>query len=165
MAKDNSMAWYNSLPKDKQQLLDLWEEHDLTWDGPAWDDKPLSVELNMSTNAGGDMYINLEEISADALEEYVNSFDVNEEVAIWWPDGVAGRGVPFDNQAEHVEDLELWLAELRDIIDASRGIEHELTHQQDLAVEKFKSSFKELERMGIAISYDQNKGFTFHSAA
>lgn len=165
MAKDNSMAWYNSLPKDKQQLLDLWEEHDLTWDGPAWDDKPLSVELNMSTNAGGDMYINLEEISADALEEYVNSFDVNEEVAIWWPDGVAGRGVPFDNQAEHVEDLELWLAELRDIIDASQGIENELTHQQNLAVEKFKSSFKELERMGISIAYDETKGFTFHSAA
>ena len=111
------------------------------------------------------MYINLEEISADALEEYVNSFDVNEEVAIWWPDGVAGRGVPFDNQAEHVEDLELWLAELRDIIDASRGIENELTHQQDLAVEKFKSSFKELERMGISIAYDETKGFTFHSAA
>ena len=111
------------------------------------------------------MYINLEEISADALEEYVNSFDVNEEVAIWWPDGVAGRGVPFDNQAEHVEDLELWLAELRDIIDASRGIEHELTHQQDLAVEKFKAMLKELERMNIAFDYNPDSGFSFRNAA
>lgn len=165
MAKDNSMAWYNSLPKDKQQLLDLWEEHDLTWDGPAWDDKPLSVELNMSTNAGGDMYINLEEISADALEEYVNSFDVNEEVAIWWPDGVAGRGVPFDNQAEHVEDLELWLAELRDIIDASRGITNELSHQQNLAIDKLKAMLKELERMNIAFDYNPDSGFSFRNAA
>lgn len=165
MAKIDKMAWYNALPKEKQQLLDLWEENDLTWTGPAWDDKLGSVELNGSTEAGEDMYICLEEISADALEEYVNDFDINYEVSIWWPNGQKGRGVPFDSMDEQVEDYENWLASLRDIIDASRGTSRELSHQQDLAVEKFNDAYKELQRMGVTFDYDPDKGFSFRSAA
>lgn len=78
---------------------------------------------------------------------------------------MAGRGVPFDNQAEHVEDLELWLAELRDIIDASRGITNELSHQQNLAIDKLKAMLKELERMNIAFDYNPDSGFSFRNAA
>ena len=165
MAQNDKMAWYNALPKEKQQLLDLWEEHDLNWCGSAWEENPGSVELNGSTEAGEDMYICLEEISANALEEYVNNFDINENVAMWWPNGVPGRGVPFDNQAEQVEDYENWLAYLRDIIDASRGVGKTLSHQQNLAIEKFKASLKELERMDVTFDYDPDNGFSFRNAA
>lgn len=165
MAKTDKMAWYNALPKEKQQLLDLWEENDLQWTGPAWDDRPGSVELNGYTEAGEDMYINLEEISADALEEYVNDFDINYNVSIWWPNGEKGSGVPFDSMDEQVEDYEDWLARIRDIIDASRGTSRELSHQQDLAVEKFNDAYKELQRMGVAFDYDPDHGFSFRSAA
>lgn len=165
MAKKDIMAWYNALPKEKQEILDLWEEHNLTWDGPAWDEKPESVELNGSTNAGEDMYICLEEISADALQEYVENFDIEYNVSIWWPNGDKGRGVPFDSQAEQVADYELWLAELLDVIDATRGVTKELSHQQDLAIEKFNAAFKELERMGVELDYDPDQGFSFRPAA
>ena len=163
---ENEMAWYNSLPKEKQQLLDLWEEHDLYWlTGEVWEDKPHSVELETSTPAGGDMIINLEDISVDALKEYVDNFDINYEVSLWWENGEPGRGVPFDSMDEHVEDYEEFLAELRDIIDASRGVQKELTHVQKLAVDKFKESLKELERMSIGFEYDKENGFTFHNVA
>lgn len=111
------------------------------------------------------MYICLEEISADALQEYVENFDIEYNVSIWWPNGVKGRGVPFDSQAEQVADYELWLAELRDVIDATRGVTKELSHQQDLAIEKFNAAFKELERMGVELDYDPDQGFSFRPAA
>lgn len=164
----DSMAWYKSLPKKMQKLLDLWEENDLHWIDPAWDDEPMSVELNCSTGAGEDMYINLHEISADALEEYVNDFDINENVSLWWPDGQKGRGVPFDNQAEQVQDYEDYLAWLRDIIDLSRGIKRkkgELSRSQELYVEKFMAAAKDLEDVGVAITWSKKKGFTFKNSA
>ena len=161
------MAWYNSLPKEKQQLLDLWSEHDLIWtSGEVWEDKPHSVELEMYTDAGGDMIIDLEDISIKKLEEYVNNFDINEEVSVWWPDGEPGRGVPFDSMDEHVADLELWLAELRDIIDASRGKElkkGELSNRQQLAVDNFLAAANEQDLMCITFTWSKKKGFTFKS--
>lgn len=160
------MAWYNALPKETQKLLDLWEDNDLHWTGTAWDDEPMSVELNCSTGAGEDMYINLHEISADALEEYVNDFDIDENVSLWWENGEPGRGVPFENQGEQVADYEDYLAWLRDIIDASRGMtkkKGELSHSQQLYVDKFKTAVKDLEDVGVSITWSRNSGFKFKS--
>lgn len=166
MKKDkNTLAWYNALSKETKKLLDLWEENDLYWDGPAWDDEPQSVELNCSTGAGEDMYINLHEISADALEEYVNDFDINEEVSIWWENGQPGRGVPFNDQGEHVEDYEDYLAWLRDIIDASRGKKNDISHQQQIVTDKLEETAKELASVGLTFTYTPKRGFKYHKAA
>ena len=162
---NESIAWYNALPKEKQQLLDLWEEYDLNWNGPAWDDKPESVELECYTNAGEDMIISLEEISVDALEEYVNGFDISEEVSLWWENGKPGRGVPFDSQDEQVADYEEWLAELRDIIDASRQTKRKLSHQQQLEVDRLEAAAKKLEAVGLTFTYSPKRGFRYHKAA
>jgi hypothetical protein len=162
------MAWYNALPKKMQKLLDLWEENDIRWNGPAWDDEPHSVELECYTGAGEDMIINLHRISADDLEEYVNDFDINEEVSIWWEDGEPGRGCPFDNQAEHVQDYEDYLAWLRDIIDESRGKKRkkaDISHSQQLYVDKFLAVVKDLEDVGVSLTWSKKKGFTFKNAA
>ena len=158
-------AWFYSLPKEKQALLDLWEEQGLNWtSGPQWKNKPHSVELERYTNAGGDMIIALEDISADALEKYIDDFDVNAEVALWWPDGQPGRGVPFASQAEHVADLEDWLAGLRDIVDLSRGDKHTFSSRQRLAIDKFVDAYKALKAMGVAFTWCRKKEFTFKIA-
>lgn len=168
MAKTNEeMAWYNALPKKMQKLLDLWEENDIRWNGPAWDDEPHSVELECYTEAGEDMIVNLHDISADALEEYVNDFDINENVAIWWPNGQKGRGVPFENQAEHVADYENYLARLRDIISLSRGVKKkksELSYQQQLAVDNFMAAARELGSNYINFTWSKKKGFSFKAS-
>lgn len=163
MAKNNdAQVWYDSLPKKMKKLLDLWEENELHWIGPAWDDEPHSVELNCSTAGGEDMYINLEKISVGDLEKYVNDFDINYEVSLWWPDGKPGRGVPFDNQAEQVEDYEDYLAWLRDIIDASRNTKRKISNQQQVVVEKLEAVAKDLELLGLTFTYTPKRGFRYH---
>ncbi len=160
----DSMAWYNTLPEEMKKLLDLWEENDLYWMGAAWDDEPHSVELNCSTGAGEDMCINLHEISVDALEEYVNDFDINENVAVWWEDGRPGRGVPFNSMAEHEEDYEDYLAWLRDIIDTCRNTKREISHQQQVVVDKLEEAAKELASVGLTFTYTPKRGFKYHKA-
>ena len=165
---DEKQAWYNALPKKMQKLLDLWEENDLYWIGSAWDDEPESVELNCSTDAGEDMYIDLHKISADDLEEYVNDFDINEEVSLWWKNGQPGRGVPFENQGEQVADYEDYLAWLRDIIDLTRGVKKkkgDLSHQQELVVDNFMAAARELGSNYIHFTWSKKKGFTFKNSA
>lgn len=87
-----------------------------------WDNKPFSAELECYTPAGEDMIIDLEELSRDALQEYIDSFDINENVSMWWPNGhkVEDKGIPFDNIKEHYEDYEEWLDDLERI---SEGME------------------------------------------
>lgn len=72
-------------------------------------------ELELYTDAGGDMIISLDHLMKDELEEYIEKFDINHEVAIWWPNGEPGNGVPFDNIKEHYEDLEDWVAKVKKI--------------------------------------------------
>ena len=147
-----------------QELLNLWGKRGITWNCVACDDKPHSVELECYTDAGEDMIIDLEEISADALEEYVNNFDINYNVSIWWVDGEKGRGVPFENQAEQVEDYKKYLARLRDVIDESRGKKrkkNEMSHLQQLYVDKLLSAAEALEDMGVSFTWSKNKGFKF----
>lgn len=73
------------------------------------------LELEYYTPAGGDMIISLQNCSKDELLEYLDNFDINQEVMIWWPNGVPGNGVPFDNVKEHYEDLEEWVKEVKKI--------------------------------------------------
>ena len=85
-----------------------------------WNNKPFSAELECYTPAGEDMIIDLEELSRDALQEYIDSFDINENVSMWWPNGQRTQGLPFDNIREHYEDYEEWLDDLERI---SEGME------------------------------------------
>lgn len=89
------------------------EQHMKVTSEKLWDYNPLSVELESYTDAGGDEIINLETLSKECFEKWLDEFDIDHEVCIWWPDGLPGRGVPFNNMREHYEDLEKWLGEMR----------------------------------------------------
>lgn len=81
-------------------------------------EEPNGVELESYTDAGGDMIITLD-ISEDWKEDfrkYVENFEIDEEVSVWWPNGVKGRDVPFNNMKEHYDDLEEWVDWLKDIV-------------------------------------------------
>lgn len=65
-------------------------------------------ELESYTDGGGDMIITLDELSKEALVEYLENFDVNEETNLWFPEGSPGRGVPFDNYKDLWDDIENW---------------------------------------------------------
>lgn len=81
-----------------------------------WADKPLSVELETYTDAGEDMIINLEEPSKKCLQEYIDTFDIDDEVDKWWVDGVSAPGVPFKTKEEHRADYRAFLSLLKDIV-------------------------------------------------
>lgn len=169
MARKDYAAWYNALPKKKKKLLDKWEELGLKWtSGPCWSENPHSVELEGYTDAGEDMIVDLEDISNEALQEYIDDFDIDYNVAIWWPDGKPGRGVPFDNQGEQVADYEQWLARLEDIILESSGTvrKRDLTNKQQVYVGRFRAAYSDLRAAGVGIRYDKkNDEFEFYRKA
>lgn len=75
-------------------------------------------EFECYTDAGGDMIFTLEEVTKECLKQYIDGFDINEEVMIWWSEGADyahGKGVPFDNIREHYEDYESFLKRLQKI--------------------------------------------------
>lgn len=88
-----------------------------TSEEPVWENFPDSVELECRTDAGGDMIINLEEPTKEALQEYIDDFDINEEVLMWWSEGRPGRGVPFSNVRDHYNDYEDYLKWLQKVCD------------------------------------------------
>ena len=65
------------------------------------------------------MIIALEKVDKEHLQEYIDGFDINEKVSLWWPHGekAEGMGVPFDNMKEHYEDYEEWLSGLQEVCD------------------------------------------------
>ena len=75
-----------------------------------------SYEFEAFTPAGGDMVIILEEPSKEELEKYIDNFDINEEVLMWWRDG-KGDGLPFANVRDHYNDLEEYIDRISDICD------------------------------------------------
>ena len=77
----------------------------------------FSVELECYTNGGGDIIISLNEPSKDCLQEYIDNFDINMEVILWWPNGERGNGVPFVNIRDHYNDYEEWLDKMQEICD------------------------------------------------
>lgn len=111
--------------KEYQENIEYLQEHDVKYNGLAWDNKEFSAELEYYTDAGGDMLINLEELSKEELNKYLDDFDINEEVMLWWSETTSfqrsERGLPFSNIKEHYEDLEEWVCDLRGICS---GIPH-----------------------------------------
>ena len=94
------------------------EEQGLEHWGQASEREPWSVELNTHTKGGEDMWIALAEPTEECLQEYIDGFDINHEVMIWWMYGkekAKEKGVPFDNIKEHYEDYEDYLNRLREI--------------------------------------------------
>ena len=101
----------------EKKIIDYLTENDV-WcereDDGCW-------EMSNYTTAGGDMYWTLDELSKDCLQEYIDGFDINDEVLIWWQPGdpfnyhEPGSKTPFSNVKEHYEDLEDWLDELQEI--------------------------------------------------
>lgn len=102
--------------QDAINLLYL-EDNDITKlnDSPIWENHPRSVELECYTDAGGDMIIIIEEPTQDKFQEYIDNFDIDEEVCLYWKNGANGNGVPFNNIREHYNDLEDWLKWLQSI--------------------------------------------------
>lgn len=86
-------------------------------DDPVWDEYQNSVELECYTDGGGDMLIDLEEPTKEKLQNYIDDFDINHEVNIWWENGEPGNGVPFSNIKEHYDDYEDYLSWLQTICD------------------------------------------------
>lgn len=100
------------------------------------------IELESYTDGGGDMIISID-VSKDwkkAFKDYVEGFDIDNEVSIWWPDGQPGRGVPFNNIRELYDDIEGWVNWLKDIIRVMEGkdpLEDEPSEEELEAVRKW----------------------------
>jgi len=84
--------------------------------GNVWDNCPFSAEIENYTDAGGDMMINLEVVDKEHLEEYIDNFDINDEVISWWRNG-KNTSLPFNNIREHYNDVEQWLSNLEEVCD------------------------------------------------
>lgn len=106
---------------NKKQLrwnIAYLEDNDIMYNGLAWDDAPFSGELETYTEAGEDMIINLREVSKQGLKEYIDGFDINENVMNWWRNGedaARANGVPFTNIKDHYQDYEDWIENLKSI--------------------------------------------------
>ena len=61
--------------------------------------------------------ISLGKVRKKNLQEYIDNFDINENVLLWWPHGRPGKGVPFNNVKEHYEDYEAFLEMLQKACD------------------------------------------------
>ena len=68
-------------------------------------------------NGDEEMFIRLEKPRKKYLQEYIDNFDIDYNVSIWWPNGQKGSGVPFDNMKEHYEDYEEYLKNLQEVCD------------------------------------------------
>ena len=82
------------------------------------DDDEESAELETYTEAGEDMILNLDHLTQADLQEYIDTFDIDEEVLNWWRDGAeaASRaGVPNQNIRDHYNDYEIYLKTLRSV--------------------------------------------------
>lgn len=105
---------------DYTNNIRLLEENGIRICGKAWDDEPDSVELETHTDAGEDMIIDLETPTKKELQEYIDGFDIDEEVVLWWQNGknaAQAKGVPFNNIREHYEDYEKYLKKLQKVCD------------------------------------------------
>ena len=105
------MSNFTDIEKKRMEYLDaevcgVWCKRDES----GW-------ELEMYTPAGCDMYWELEELTPECLQEYIDNFDINDEVIFWWQGGKRGAGVPYTNIRDHYNDVEEWLNELQNICD------------------------------------------------
>ena len=92
-----------------------------TSDECVWDEHPDSVELECYTDGGEDMLIALESPTKEGLQQYIDNFDINENVMLWWRNGLDAAhnaGVPYDNIKDHYTDYEVYLKWLQRICNA-----------------------------------------------
>lgn len=105
--------------KEYKRNLAILEENGIYLSSEKlWDNEPFSVELETYTNAGEDMIIDLEEPTRECLQKYIDDFDANEEVMMWWRNGkdeAHKKGVPFSNIKDHYEDYESYLERLKEV--------------------------------------------------
>ena len=82
-------------------------------------DHKHGCELDCYTLAGENMVFTLDELTSEKLNEYLDNFDINERVVMWWPNGhkLAENAVPFTNLKEHYEDYEKWIQRMRELAD------------------------------------------------
>ena len=97
----------------KDYINELYlEDFDITSNGDG--------ELECYTDAGEDMIISLDKVRKKNLQRYIDDFDINEEVLMWWQNGIEyakEKKVPFNNVKEHYEDYELYLEKLQKACD------------------------------------------------
>lgn len=87
-------------------------------DSQPWPEHKHSVELECYTDAGEDMIIDLDRPTKAELQTYIDNFDIDEEVILWWQDGreaAKSKGVPFDNIGEHYRDYQNYLKWLQGV--------------------------------------------------
>lgn len=74
-------------------------------------------ELLIYTDAGENMIVPLEKVDKKHLQSYIDGFDINHEVSLWWPNGFKSedKWFPHDNMKEHYEDYEAYLKKLQRI--------------------------------------------------
>lgn len=104
------------------------------------------IELKSYTDGGGDMIISID-VTEDwqkEFREYVENYDIDNEVYIWWPDGQPGKGVPFDNIRDLYNDIEEWVDWLKDIIRIMDGKEplHDENGEFGPSEEELKAVYK-----------------------
>ena len=102
------------MKKETKKYIEFLEKNSVSVN---YNEQDGSVELECYTDAGGDMLIYLDELTPESLKTYLDNFDIDEEVAIWWPNGQKGTGVPFDNMRDHYEDISEWLMYMKKIAD------------------------------------------------
>ena len=113
----NSLTIDDVFWKDYLNIMFL-SENDVRAEGdmPVHKSLPRSVEFYCFTDAGEDMCFVLDEPTKHYMQEYIDGFDINENVLFWWNEGTpAGRKVPFDNIKEHYEDYEAYLKRLQEV--------------------------------------------------
>lgn len=119
--------------KTQYEIQYDWEMKELTIDEEDWKDYINELyledfditsngngELECYTDAGEDMIITLDKVRKKNLQEYIDGFDINEEVLLWWQNGIEyarEKKVPFDNIKEHYEDYEDYLKNLHKACD------------------------------------------------
>lgn len=83
---------------------------------PLYAGYPQSVEMELYTDAGEDMLMDLEQPTRECLLEWIEDFDINDEVITWW---VSDRhnSLPFNNIKEHYEDYEKMINKLLKLAD------------------------------------------------
>jgi hypothetical protein len=104
------------------------------------------IELESYTDGGGDMIISID-VTEDwqkEFREYVENYDIDNEVHIWWPDGQPGKGVPFNNIRDLYNDIEEWVDWLKDIIRIMDGKEplHDENGELGPSEEELKAVYK-----------------------
>jgi hypothetical protein len=117
--------------KTQYEIQYDWEMKELTIDEEDWKDYINELyledfgitsngngELECYTDAGEDMIITLDKVRKKNLQEYIDGFDINAEVLLWWQNGIEyarEKKVPFDNIKEHYEDYEAYLKNLQKV--------------------------------------------------